>query len=49
MIPPEQELPAMPGKAGQPMVLSNPKSTGAVAMNELAARLMADQVPALTF
>jgi CheY-like chemotaxis protein/MinD-like ATPase involved in chromosome partitioning or flagellar assembly len=49
VIPPEQELPMVAGKTGQPLVLSHPGSTGAVALTELAARLMADQVPALTF
>jgi CheY-like chemotaxis protein/MinD-like ATPase involved in chromosome partitioning or flagellar assembly len=49
LIPPEPDLSAIALKAGQPLVLSHPESTAAVALTELAARLMADQVPALAF
>jgi CheY-like chemotaxis protein/MinD-like ATPase involved in chromosome partitioning or flagellar assembly len=49
VIPPEPELSLAALKAGQPLVLSHPESTAAVALNELATRLMADQVPALAF
>ena len=49
VIPPEQDLTAAAGKIGQPLVLSHPESTAAVALTELATRLTADQVPALAF
>jgi pilus assembly protein CpaE len=49
VIPPEPELPTVALKAGQPLVLSHPESIAAVALTELATRLMADQVPALAF
>ena len=47
VIPPEPDLSTAALKAGQPLVLSHPESTAAVALTELATRLMADQVPAL--
>ena len=49
VIPPEPDLSLAALKAGQPLVLSHPESTAAVALTELATRLMADQVPALAF
>jgi septum formation inhibitor-activating ATPase MinD len=49
VIPPEQDLTVAAGETGQPLVLSHPESTAAVALTELATRLMADQVPALAF
>jgi CheY-like chemotaxis protein/MinD-like ATPase involved in chromosome partitioning or flagellar assembly len=49
VIPPEPDLILAALKAGQPLVLSHPESTAAVALIELATRLMADQVPALAF
>jgi CheY-like chemotaxis protein/MinD-like ATPase involved in chromosome partitioning or flagellar assembly len=49
VIPPEQDLTVAAGETGQPLVLSRPESTAAVALTELATRLMADQVPALAF
>ena len=49
VIPPEPDLSLAAMKAGQPLVLSHPESTAAVALTELATRLMADQVPALAF
>lgn len=47
VIPPEPDLSTVALKAGQPLVLSHPESTAAVALTELATRLTADQVPAL--
>ena len=47
VIPPEQDLTATAGKTGQPLLLSHPESTAALALTELATRLTADQVPAL--
>jgi CheY-like chemotaxis protein/MinD-like ATPase involved in chromosome partitioning or flagellar assembly len=49
VIPPESDLSLAALKAGQPLVLSHPESTAAVALTELATRLMANQVPALAF
>ena len=49
VIPPEPDLSPAALKAGQPLVLSHPESTAAVALTELATRLTADQVPALAF
>jgi CheY-like chemotaxis protein len=49
VIPPEPNLSLAALKAGQPLVLSHPESNAAVALTELANRLMADQVPALVF
>ena len=49
VIPPEPDLSMIALKAGLPLVLSHPESTAAVALTELATRLMADQVPALAF
>ena len=49
VIPPESDLSMIALKAGQPLVLSHPESTAAVALTELATRLMEDQVPALVF
>jgi pilus assembly protein CpaE len=49
VIPPEPELFVVALKAGHPLVLSHPESAAAVALTELATRLMADQVPALAF
>jgi len=49
VIPPEPDLSLAALKAGLPLVLSHPESTVAVALTELATRLMADQVPALAF
>ncbi len=49
VIPPEPDLSLAALKAGQPLVLSHPESTAAVALTELATRLTADQVPALAF
>jgi len=48
-IPPAPDLSLVALKAGWPLVLSHPESTAAVALTELATRLMADQVPALAF
>jgi len=49
VIPPEQDLTVAAGKTAQPLVLSHPESNAAVALTELATRLIADQVPALAF
>jgi CheY-like chemotaxis protein/MinD-like ATPase involved in chromosome partitioning or flagellar assembly len=49
VIPPQPDLAAAELKAGQPLLLSHPESTAAVALTELATRLTADQVPALAF
>ena len=49
VIPPEPDLSLAALKAGQPLVLSHPESTAAVALTKLASRLMADQVPALAY
>jgi pilus assembly protein CpaE len=49
VVPPEPDLSLAALKAGQPLVLSHPESTAAVALTELATRLSADQVPALAF
>ena len=49
VVPPASDLCRAAWRAGQPLVLSHPDSDAAVAFTELSARLMADQVPALTF
>jgi CheY-like chemotaxis protein/MinD-like ATPase involved in chromosome partitioning or flagellar assembly len=49
VIPPQPDLATAALEAGQPWVLSHPESSAAVALTELATRLMAEQVPALAF
>jgi CheY-like chemotaxis protein/MinD-like ATPase involved in chromosome partitioning or flagellar assembly len=49
VVPPAAKLCRAALKTGQPLVRSQPESNVAAALTELAARLMADQAPAMAF
>lgn len=49
MVPPDPDLCMLALQTGSPGVISQPESNFAVALSELASRLTADQVAALTF